>query len=53
MIQHETTRLFPVLLVEPNPQHAADLASLLDAACFEVLISESPAAALRALDIHG
>jgi len=50
MIRRETTRLFPVLLVEPNRANAADLASLLDAAGFEVLISGTADSALRAVE---
>lgn len=48
-IRRETTRVFPVLLLEPNPQNAAELASLLDSAGFEIVVSNSTESALQAL----
>jgi DNA-binding response OmpR family regulator len=50
MTQRETTRVFPVLLLEPNTATAAALASLLDTAGFEVLISGTARSALRAVE---
>lgn len=48
-IQCATTRVFPVLLLEPNPQRAAELAAALSAAGFEVVVSGSVESALQAL----
>lgn len=48
-IRRETTRAFPVLLLEPNPQSAAELASQLDCAGFEIVVSNSRDSALQAL----
>jgi DNA-binding response OmpR family regulator len=48
-IQHETTRVFPVLLLELDPKSAAELGSALDLAGFEVVVSSSADSALQAL----
>ena len=50
MTQRETTRALPVLLLEPDTATAAALAAQLDAAGFEVLISETAMSALRAVE---
>ena len=48
-LRRETTHVFPVLLLEPNPENAADLAALLESAGFEVVVSGDVDSALQAL----
>jgi DNA-binding response OmpR family regulator len=48
-IQREQTYVFPVLLLEPNGQNAAELAAVLGAAGFEVTVSADARSALQAL----
>jgi len=48
-LRRETTRVLPLLLLDPSPQSAAELASLLDSAGFEVVTSGDLDAALQAL----
>lgn len=50
MSRRETTRLFPVLLLEPNAENAPSLASLLDAAGFDAVICASGGSALQVLE---